>query len=118
VARPAPGATIAIPDEPNIDTRTLIDAVEAHGTCRHIDQTHHGHRHGGLAATRLAHEGDQLARTDLERHPVDGTDRSRIAPSQRVGESTPLSEHDRQFVDLEEGGRVGHGRTPGRQQRT
>lgn len=30
VARPAPGATIAIPDEPNIDTRTLIDAVEAH----------------------------------------------------------------------------------------
>ena len=97
---------------------TEIDAVEAHGTCRHIDQTHHGHRRGGLAATRLAHERHHLARPDLERHAIDGADRSRIAASQRVDESTPLGEHDRQFVDLEEGSRVGHGRIPGRQQRT
>src|SRR5581483_4484729 len=47
-------------------------ALELDGALRNVVQTHDHASEGGLAAPRLAHEPDGLARVDVEIHAVDG----------------------------------------------
>src|SRR5947199_2231158 len=64
-----------------------------------LDQSQDRAAGGGLAAARLAHEPQRLARHDVERHVVDGVDPRHLAREETAADREVLLE----VLDLEEG---------------
>ena len=92
----------AAPQRPQLARaeRQHLHPVERHAARVRLDEPEDGTPHRRLAASRLAHQAERLARLDRERHPVHGAHRATRAaqPEQRPGSGEVLHE----TVDLDE----------------
>src|SRR6185437_13672105 len=87
--------------------REHILPIEAHLARRGLDEAQNAPARGGLAAPRLAHESQRLARRNVERDAIDGLHRAGVPPEE--------SPRDREVLDEIPHREPRHGlRAPGR----